>query len=59
MLRDDYIVFRQEVNMTKFKTNRQQSKFMPTVSTKFTKAPQRNIPDKILKKLHLRSMVHR
>ena len=27
--------------------------------TKFIRAPQRNIPEKILKTLHLRSMVHR
>lgn len=45
--------------MANTKRTKKPGRVAPTLPSRFIKAPQKNIPEKILKKLHLRSMVHR
>jgi len=45
--------------MANVKRTRKPGKVLLTLPARFIRAPQKNIPEKILKKLHLRSMVHR
>ncbi len=44
--------------MTNIKKARRASRFMLAPPKKFVRRLQKNIPEKILKKLHLKSMVH-
>jgi hypothetical protein len=45
--------------MANFKTAKRPGRFALTLPTKFIRTPHKSIPEKVLKKLHLRSMVHR